>query len=59
MHEVKVFDSDGKLKKVISVNTLNEREDQKVESPDMFRKNKRNAKAPAAAPKAQGEAETK
>jgi hypothetical protein len=44
MHEVKVYDSDGKLKKVIPVKTLNQREDRKVEFPDMFRKNKRNPK---------------
>ena len=29
MHEVKVYDSSGKLKKVIPVNTLTEREDRK------------------------------
>ena len=43
MHEVKVYDSAGKLKKVISVNSLNKREDQKAESPNLFRKNKRTA----------------
>jgi hypothetical protein len=44
MHEVKVYDSDGKLKKVIPIKTLNQREDRKVEFPDMFRKNKRTPK---------------
>lgn len=45
MHEVKVYDSAGNLKKVIPVKTLNKREDRKAESPDLFRKNKRNYKA--------------
>ena len=56
MHEVKVYDSAGKLKKVISVNTLNKREDRKAESPDLFRKNKRNSKARTAVPKTQAKA---
>jgi|TARA_Y100000031_G_scaffold136198_1_gene160069 hypothetical protein len=53
MHEVKVYDSAGKLKKVIPVKTLNKREDQKAESPGLFRKNKRNSKVWTAAPKTQ------
>ena len=56
MHEVKVYDSAGKLKKVISVNTLNKREDRKAESPDLFRKNKRNSKARTAVPKTRAKA---
>ena len=53
MHEVKVYDSAGKLKKVIPVRTLNKREDRKAESPGLFRKNKRNSKVWTAAPKTQ------
>ena len=53
MHKVKVYDSAGKLKKVIPVKTLNKREDRKAESPGLFRKNKRNSKVWTAASKAQ------
>ena len=53
MHKVKVYDSAGKLKKVIPVKTLNKREDRKAESPGLFRKNKRNSKVWTAAPKTQ------
>ena len=38
MHEVKVYDSSGKLKKVISTQTLNIRSKQQLETPDMFLK---------------------
>ena len=41
MHEVKVYDSTGNLKQVISVNTLIKREDQKSEFPNLFRRNKK------------------
>lgn len=41
MHEVKVYDSSGKLKKVISINTLNKRENQQMENPSIFKRNKR------------------
>jgi len=41
MHEVKVFDSSGKLKKVISINALNIRSKQQLETPSMFRRNKK------------------
>ena len=58
MHEVKVYDSAGKLKKVISINTLNKREDRKAEFPDLFRKNKRNSKLRAAVPKMQAKVKT-
>jgi len=44
MHEVKVYDGSGKLKKVISVKSLNKRSDRQIESPSLFRKNRRNAK---------------
>ena len=43
MFEVKVYDSSGNIKKVISVNQLIIREDMKTESPSVFlKKNKRN-----------------
>lgn len=38
MHEVKVFDSSGKLKKVISVKSLQKRSLEIIEKPSMFRK---------------------
>lgn len=41
MHEVKVYDSSGKLKKVISINALNRRENKQIENPSIFSKNKR------------------
>ncbi len=58
MHEVKVYDSAGKLKKVIPVNTLTERENRKMEFPDLFRKNKKNFRSRTAVPKAQAKVET-
>jgi hypothetical protein len=58
MHEVKVYDSAGKLKKVIPVNTLTERENRKTEFPDLFRKNKKNSRSRTAVPKAQAKVET-
>jgi len=41
MYEVKVFDSSGNLKNVISANQLNIREEKKCETPSVFQKNKR------------------
>ncbi len=41
MHEVKIFDSFGKLKKVISIKALNARDEQQIENPLIFSKNKR------------------
>ena len=40
MHEVKVYDSSGKLKKVISSQALDIRSKQQMETPSMFRRNK-------------------
>jgi hypothetical protein len=51
MHEVKVYDSSGNLKKVISVRKLNNRATKQLESPSLFRKNKRTGKAPEKPPK--------
>ena len=41
MHEVKVYDNSGKLKKVISINALNIRSKQQLETPAMFKSNKK------------------
>jgi len=41
MHEVKVYDSSGNLKKVISINALNKRDQRQIENPSIFKKNKR------------------
>ena len=43
MHEVKVFDSTGRLEKVISPQTLNIRSKQQMETPSMFRRNKKGS----------------
>jgi hypothetical protein len=47
MHEVRVYDDSGKLKKVISVKELKERTDLQVESPMMFKKNRPATKTEA------------
>ena len=39
MHEVRVYDDSGKLKKIISVKELRKRAELLVESPMMFKKN--------------------
>ena len=44
MHEVKVFDSSGNLKKVISVKTLNKRTDKQISSPSFYNKKGRKVK---------------
>jgi hypothetical protein len=44
MHEVRVYDDSGKLKKVISVKELKKRADLQVESPMLFKKNRPAAK---------------
>ena len=55
MHEVKVYDSSGKLKKVISTQTLAIRSKQQMETPSMFRRNKKGSmpwsKSPKESPK--------
>jgi hypothetical protein len=50
MNEVKVYDSDGNLKKVISVNQLNLREKNLMDTPSMFRRNNRTVKPPIKLP---------
>ena len=44
MNEVKVYDSSGNLKKVISINQLNIREKLQMETPSIFRRNKRTGR---------------
>ena len=44
MHEVKVYDSSGKLKKIISVKALTKRSDQQINSPSLYIKKGRKAK---------------
>jgi hypothetical protein len=44
MHEVKVYDSLGKLKKIISVKSLTKRSDQQINSPSLYVKKGRKAK---------------
>ena len=36
MHEVKVYDSSGKLKTIISVKALTRRSDQQINSPSLY-----------------------
>jgi len=44
MHEVKVFDSSGNLKKVISVKSLNKRTEKQINSPSFYNKKGRKVK---------------
>jgi hypothetical protein len=44
MHEVKVYDSSGNLKKVISVKALTKRSDQQIQTPSLYNKKGRKAK---------------
>ena len=44
MHEVKVFDASGNLKKVISIETLNKRTERQIHSPDFYNKKGRKVK---------------
>ena len=44
MHEVKVFDASGNLKKVISVKTLNKRTETQINSPSFYNKKGRKVK---------------
>lgn len=44
MHEVKVYDVSGKLKRVISTQELNIRSQEQMDSPFLFRKNKSTRK---------------
>ena len=38
MHQVKIYDDSGNIKKVISVEELQKRTDMLIESPSLFRK---------------------
>ncbi len=57
MHEVKIYDSSGKLKKVISVKSLNIRSNEQLESPSLFRKDKKTGKSWTKSNKSQIKAE--
>lgn len=48
MHEVKVFDAEGNLKKVISAKTLSKRLEKEINFPSLTKKNQNNflAKTP-------------
>ena len=46
MHQVKVFDDSGNLKKIISVKSLQKRSDRIIETPSLIRKSGRNVKNP-------------
>jgi len=50
MHEIRVYDGSGTLKKIISTEELNARSIQQLESPHLFTKNKRRAGRPPAKP---------
>jgi len=58
MYEVKVYDDSGKLKKVISIKALNIRSKKQLETPSMFRKNKKGRMPWSKPPKTQTKAET-
>ncbi|QPJ63612.1 MAG: hypothetical protein G3M70_17735 [Candidatus Nitronauta litoralis] len=45
MHEVRVYDKTGNLKKVISVKALNKRSKMQIENPSLYRKNRKTTKA--------------
>ena len=51
MYEVNVYDSSGNLKKVISEKSLNIRSKEQVDSPHLFRKNKKHGRITKPGPK--------
>jgi len=59
MHEVKVYDSAGNLKKVISVKKLNERSDRLFNTPSLYQKGLKKVKSPAKASKIRPENKTR
>ncbi|MBT4260001.1 MAG: hypothetical protein HOD90_08815 [Nitrospina sp.] len=58
MHEVKVYDSSGKLKKIISIKSLNIRSNKQLETPSFFLRNKRGRKSLPKFPKTQSNVKT-
>lgn len=58
MHEVKVYDSAGNLKKVISIKKLNIRSKKQLEFPSLFRNNKRTGRTWAKSPKSRAKIKT-
>ena len=57
MHEVKVFDSSGKLKKIISTKSLNIRSNKQLETPTLLLRNKRGRKSSPKFPNTQSKPE--
>lgn len=49
MHEVRIYDGSGNLKKVVSVKNLNKRSDLQINSPSLFKKNRKVGANKAAA----------
>ena len=45
MHQVKIYDNSGNLKKVVSVKALQKRSDKLIECPSLFRKTNPNSKS--------------
>lgn len=58
MHEVKVYDASGNLKKVISTKALNTRSTKQLEMPSMFLRNKKGRKSWSKSTKSQTEVKT-
>ncbi len=58
MNEVKVFDSLGKLKKIISKQTLITRSKQQWDTPALFLKNKKGKMPWSKSPKTESKVET-
>jgi len=54
MHEVKVYDGAGNLKKVISVKKLTERSNQLFNTPSLYQKGSKKPKSPMPASKVPG-----
>lgn len=54
MHEVKVYDGAGNLKKVISVKKLTERSDKLFNTPSLYQKGSKKPKSPASVSEVSG-----
>jgi hypothetical protein len=54
MHEVKVYDGAGNLKKVISVKKLTERSDRLFNTPSLYQKGSKKPKSPEQASEVPG-----
>jgi len=58
MHEVKVYDNSGKLKKVISIKALHIRSKKQLDTPALFLKNKKGRRSWSKSAKDQAKSET-